>query len=158
LSSSILNGLIYLLACLSSTAPGLVACLSCLPPPPSLCPSHLGRLLLGFPLPTLHCFDSLHNGPITALPWALVKTVVNTTIQLSLVGLIYCIILYYTLYWLGCHGSTTNPDSQLILETHFSSSITPVLHLMTHFTSMLSLEAIISLTHCLSSIKSVQNS
>jgi hypothetical protein len=148
---------IYLLVC---PLPRLGLWLVCpvSPPPPSLCPSYLGRLLLGFSLPTLHCFDSLHNGLITALPWALVKTVVNTTTQLSLVGLIYCIILYYTLYWLGCHDSSTNPDSQLILETHYSSSITSVLHLMTHFTSLLTLEAIIFLTHCLSSIKSVQNS
>jgi hypothetical protein len=147
---------IYLLVCL---LPRLGLWLVCPVSPPSICSLLLGSAyLLGPPIPTMHCFDSLHNGLITALPWALVKTVVNTTIQLSLVGLIYCIILYHTLYWLGCHGSTTNPDSQLTFETHSSSSTTPVLHLMTHFIPLLKLESIISLTHCLFSIKSVQNS
>ena len=149
----------YIFTCLSVYYRAWVCGLSVLSPPPPLYMSLLlGSATSWVLLPTMHCFDSLHNGPITALHWALVKTVVNTTIQLSLVGLIYCIILYYTLYWLGCHGSTTNPDSQLIFETHSSLSITPVLHLMTHFISLLKLEAIIFLTHCLISIKSVQNS
>jgi hypothetical protein len=42
-----------------------------------------------------------HNRITFKWAWALVKTVVSTTIQLSLVGLTYCIILYHILYWLG---------------------------------------------------------
>jgi hypothetical protein len=92
------------------------ACMSCtfhahtgLPgPPPPLNPIGIATRVL-------------HNGLLHYTAWALVKTVEHSTIQLSLVGLTYCIIPYLV-YCFGLALSLTNTDSYLSYVTHNSTS------------------------------------
>jgi len=113
------------------TAPGSLVCLFSPPPlpPPESC--HCGRLsvyFLSIYSITLRVFIiGLHY---TA--WALVKTVELSTIQLSLVGILYCTLPYVTY----CFGLALLPNQIKSLYVQCDATITvrsSVLHLIIHF-------------------------